>query len=139
MLLQLVYASRPFGFDASTLTNILFDARRCNTRDGITGALICRDDLFLQLLEGPEKAVEATFARIRADDRHIEVRQLVRQTIGDHERMFGAWAMRDDPAASWVWTREEVDAGVPESASKDEVLAMFRKLPPLDAPGQAPA
>jgi hypothetical protein len=59
MLLQLVYASRPFGFDAGTLTAILFDARRCNTRDGITGALICRDDLFLQLLEGPEAAVEA--------------------------------------------------------------------------------
>jgi Sensors of blue-light using FAD len=134
MLLQLVYASRPFGFDASTLTNILFDARRCNTRDGITGALICRDDLFLQLLEGPEGAVEAAYARIRADDRHIEVRRLVRRKIGDHERMFGAWAMRDDPAASWVWSRAEVDAGVPETASEDEVLAMFRNLPDHDAP-----
>ena len=134
MLLQLVYASRPFGFDASTLTNILFDARRCNTRDGITGALICRDDLFLQLLEGPEQAVEAAYARICADDRHVEVRKLVRRKIGDHERLFGAWAMRDDPAASWVWSREEVDAGVPESSSEDEVLEMFRKLPGLDAP-----
>ncbi len=134
MLLQLVYASRPFGFDANTLTNILFDARRCNTRDGITGALICRDDLFLQLLEGPEAAVEAAYARIRADDRHVEVRQLARRAIADHARMFGAWAMRDDPAATWVWTREEVDAGVPEEASEDEVLAMFRKLPAADAP-----
>jgi len=134
MLLQLVYASRPFGFDASTLTNILFDARRCNTRDGITGALICRDDLFLQLLEGPETAVEAAYARISADDRHIEVRQLARRKIADNARMFGAWAMRDDPAATWVWTREEVDAGMPEQASEDEVLAMFRKLPAMDAP-----
>ncbi len=136
MLLQLVYASRPFGFDASTLTNILFDARRCNTRDGITGALICRDDLYLQLLEGPEAAVEAAYARIRADDRHIEVRQLTRRLIADDARMFGAWAMRDDPAASWIWSRAEVDAGVPEQTSDDAVLAMFRQLPKMDAPAQ---
>ena len=130
MLLQLIYASRPFGYDSGVLTGILFDARRCNTRDGITGALICRDDLFLQLLEGPETAVEATFARIAADDRHIEVRQLTRRMIGENDRMFAAWAMRDDPAASWVWSREEVHSGVPERASQDEVLAMFRRLPP---------
>lgn len=135
MLLQLVYASRPFGFDANTLTNILFDARRCNMRDEITGALICRDDLFLQLLEGPQAAVEAAYARIRADERHIEVRQLVGRMIADDARMFGAWAMRDDPAATWVWSRAEVDAGVPEQASEHEVLAMFRKLPAGDAPG----
>jgi hypothetical protein len=135
MLLQLIYASRPFGYDAGMLTGILFDARRCNTRDGITGALICRDDLFLQLLEGPEAAVEATFARIAADDRHVEVRRLTRRMIPDDARMFGAWAMRDDPAASWVWSRAEVDAGVPERATEEEVLAMFRRLPPLDPPG----
>ncbi|MFN3846699.1 MAG: BLUF domain-containing protein, partial [Paracoccaceae bacterium] len=105
-LLQLTYASRPFGFDAVMLNAILFDARRCNARDGITGALICRDDLFLQLLEGPEAAVEAAYARIRADDRHIEVRQLTRRMIADDGRMFGAWAMRDDPATSWIWSRD---------------------------------
>ncbi len=59
MLLQLTYASRPLGYDSAMLTGILFDARRCNARDGITGALICRDDLFLQLPERPEAAVEA--------------------------------------------------------------------------------
>lgn len=134
MLLQLVYASRPFGFDSGTLTNILFDARRCNTRDGITGALICRDDLFLQLLEGPESAVEAAYSRIRADDRHIEVQELTRRMIAEDARMFGAWAMRDDPAASWVWSRAEVAAGIPERATEAEVLEMFRKLPTMDAP-----
>ncbi len=134
MLLQLTYASRPFGFDAGLLTGILFEARRCNARDGITGALICRDDLFLQLLEGPERAVTATYARICADDRHIEVRQLTSMTIADDARMFDGWAMRDDPAASWVWSRAEVDAGVPDRASADEVLDLFRRLPEMDPP-----
>ena len=80
-----------------------------------------------------EAAVDAAYARILADDRHIEVRPLARRMIADEARMFGAWAMRDDPAASWVWSRAEVDAGLPEQATEDEVLAMFRKLPPQTA------
>ena len=127
-LLQLIYASRPFGFDGVMLTAILFDARRCNTRDDITGALICRDDLFLQLLEGPEAAVEAAYTRIRRDDRHIEVRELLRREIADDARMFGQWAMKDDPATSLIWSREEVAAGVPEQATEAEMLAVFSQL-----------
>ncbi len=127
-LLQLVYASRPFGFDGVTLTAILFDARRCNTRDNITGALICRDDLFLQLLEGPVAAVEAAYARIRADDRHIEVRELLRREIAEDARMFGDWAMKDDPATSLIWSRADVAAGVPEQADEAAVLAVFAQL-----------
>ena len=41
-LTQLIYTSRPFGFDAHTLDDILLGARRNNERDGITGALVCR-------------------------------------------------------------------------------------------------
>jgi hypothetical protein len=127
-LLQLTYASRPFGFDAPTLAGILLDARRCNARDGVTGALICRDDIFLQLLEGPEARVEATYARILADDRHVEVTPLTRRIVADEKRMFPAWSMRDDPAQSWFWSRDEVDAGAPARATEDEVLALFRRL-----------
>jgi hypothetical protein len=127
-LLQLTYASHPFGFDGPTLAGILMDARRCNVRDGITGALICRDDLFLQLLEGPAAAVEATFRRIDKDDRHLEVRPLSRRTISDDARLFPNWTMRDDPAQSWVWSRAEVEDGVPERASEAQVIALFQRL-----------
>ncbi|MEM9128927.1 MAG: BLUF domain-containing protein, partial [Pseudomonadota bacterium] len=41
-MIQLVYASMPFGFDDAMLGGILLDARRCNERDDITGALIVR-------------------------------------------------------------------------------------------------
>jgi hypothetical protein len=37
--MQLIYASRPFGYDELTLVGILASARRNNERDGITGAL----------------------------------------------------------------------------------------------------
>ncbi len=132
-LIQLTYASRPFGFDGPSLAGILIDARRCNVRDGITGALICRDDLFLQMLEGPKAAVEATYKRIARDDRHIDVRPLTRRSINDDARLFPGWSMRDDPAQSWVWTRAEVEDGVPERASEAQVMAMFERLAGMPA------
>jgi len=124
--LQLVYASRPFGFDAATLLSILFKARARNTEADVTGCLICRDDIYLQLLEGPADSVTRIYNSILKDDRHVEVTQLVRH--GVPERMFGKWAMRDDPVHSWMWNREQIDAGVVNEATPDEVLAIFQRL-----------
>ncbi len=125
-LLQLIYASHPFGFDSATLSAILLDARRCNARDDITGMLICRGDLFLQLLEGPAEAVEATCKRIMADDRHVDMRVLSRETV--NERLFPQWSMRDDPAQSWLWTKDEVEAGKLDAAPPAEIQAVFQRL-----------
>jgi hypothetical protein len=125
-LIQLVYASKPFGFDQAILNGILSDARRLNPANDVTGALICRADLYLQLLEGPKSAVEATFARIAEDDRHLEVQRLVSRPI--EQRLFPDWAMRHDPARSWMWTQEEVDNGAIERATEEEVVAVFERL-----------
>lgn len=99
-LLRIIYSSQPFGFDEAALAGILLDARRCNTRDGVTGALICRRDVFVQLLEGPERQVRDAFARISRDDRHVDVVLHVSEAVA--ERMFGEWAMLHDPALSWL-------------------------------------
>ncbi len=125
-LVQLTYASRPFGFDEAVLGTILLDARRCNTRDGITGALIVRHDLFLQLLEGPAEAVDAAYQRISRDDRHIEVRQLTRREVD--KRLFPDWAMRHDPARSWMWSMDAVADGAIQRASEAEILGIFERL-----------
>lgn len=126
-LIQIIYASQPFGFDDAMLAGILLDARRCNTRDGITGALIARGDLYLQLLEGPEAKVEATFARIRRDDRHANAERLLSHPIT--HRMFPDWAMLDDPAQSWVWSREAVASGATDSAQAGaQALGFFQRL-----------
>ncbi|MBI1263949.1 MAG: blue light sensor protein [Alphaproteobacteria bacterium] len=121
-----IYTSRPFGFDTAILRGVLRDARRCNERDGVTGALICRADIYLQWLEGPEDAVRRTLERIGRDDRHLEVKLHVAEPAP--ERMFGDWAMLHDPAASWVWTPEEVTAGAAERATPEEVTGFFLKL-----------
>jgi Sensors of blue-light using FAD len=125
-LTQLIYASTPFGFDIPTLNGILNTARHNNARDDITGALICRGDLYLQMLEGPRAAVTRRFHKIMADDRHSNV---VLISYRDCEtRMFAEWQMLDDPARSWMWTQAEIAAGAIEAATESEVQAVFARL-----------
>jgi hypothetical protein len=131
-LFRAVYSSRPFGFDAAILNGILLDARRANTRDGITGALICRGDIYIQWLEGPEDKVRAAFARIRRDDRHVEVRLHVAEPLD--ARVFGDWTMLHDPAATWIWTQREVADGAVKRTTPEEVTGFFLRLREL---GQA--
>ena len=125
-LFRSIYSSRPFGFDAAILDGILADARRANTRDGITGALICREDIYLQWLEGPEDKVRQAVDRIARDDRHLEVRVHVAEPAA--ERVFGDWAMLDDPAASWIWSQQEVSDDAVERATPEEVTGFFLHL-----------
>jgi hypothetical protein len=125
-VVQLVYASRPFGFDAVTLDDILAVARHRNARDDLTGALICRHDIFMQLLEGPRAKVTATFARILRDDRHVDVSLL---WCGDAAaRLFPEWSMRHDPVRSWMWSREALRAGAIAQATAEESRQVFVRL-----------
>jgi Sensors of blue-light using FAD len=125
-LTQIIYSSKPFGFDASVLDDILTISRVLNVRDDITGTLICRADMYLQLIEGPDAAIQATYARILSDDRHLEINLLVSRPIA--ERMFPKWAMRDDPARSWMWTQAEVSAGAIHAATSATIINIFERL-----------
>ena len=125
-MLQLIYASHPFGFNEGALASILATAQRCNARDDITGALICRADLYLQLLEGPQNAVDAAYARITRDQRHTDIRLLSRRDVA--ERLFPDWAMRHDPARSWMWSQAEVTDDAIERATQAEAVAIFERL-----------
>ncbi|KPQ15182.1 MAG: Sensors of blue-light using FAD [Rhodobacteraceae bacterium HLUCCO18] len=125
-LFRAVYSSRPFGFDSAILSGILVDARRCNDRDGVSGALICRADIYLQWLEGPEDKVRDTLARIGRDDRHVEMMLQVAEPVA--ERVFGDWAMLHDPAATWIWSREEIAGGAVERSTPEEVIGFFLRL-----------
>jgi len=123
---RVIYTSRPFGYDSAMLNSILMDARTANVRDDITGALICRDDIYLQWLEGPEDKVRAAVDRIRRDDRHIDV--TVQSEGTAPERVFARWSMLHDPAVSWIWPPEDVAAGAAERATAQEVEGFFMKL-----------
>lgn len=120
---QLIYASRPFGYDSATLAGILSIARLRNAQTDITGALICRQDIYLQLLEGPAGRIETLFDRIAQDDRHMEVNVLVRCDVKD--RLFPTWAMKHDPAQTWLWTPEQIEQGALQKASPCEIRSVF--------------
>lgn len=123
---QLIYMSEPFGFDDATLNGILTDSRRANTRDGITGCLIARADIYLQLLEGTLDTVEAAYTRIRRDHRHLQVERLSMAKVD--ARLFPDWAMRDDPARSWLWTPDEIASGAIRDATPDSLRAVFERV-----------
>ena len=132
---QLIYSSQPYGLDEMTLAAILTSARHHNRRNGVTGSLICRRDLFLQMLEGDEDAVTSTYARILRDARHVDATRI--WSGGAPSRLFAAWDMRQDPARSWMWSREEVRDGALRRASAEEVLGIFRRIaaePPETGP-----
>jgi hypothetical protein len=125
-LVQIIYSSQPFGFDQPTLDGVLMQARRNNKRDDISGALICRQDLYLQLLEGPEDKIQATYERIKQDDRHMEVTLQASRPVS--ARTFGAWDMLHDPARSWLWSPEELAKGALKRTSAEDVTAIFTQL-----------
>lgn len=120
---QLVYCSRPFGFDGTMLDNILVSARHRNAAEGITGALVCRNDIFLQWLEGHAGKVENLFARIARDDRHVEIQVLIRRP--SETRLFEKWSMLHDPYPTKLWTPQEVHDGAALRASEQEVQDIF--------------
>ena len=90
--IQLAYvsaATRPI--DEAELAELLRVARCNNEKLGISGLLLYQDQSFIQVLEGPEAAVDATFSKIEADDRHEESRVIYRGTTD--EAIFEGWSM----------------------------------------------
>lgn len=93
-MLQMIYvSSATAAAERRDIEPILAASRRNNSRHGITGLLYADGKRFLQVLEGPQDAVEAAFARIKADPRHNAVVTLSRRSI--EAREFGEWAMAE--------------------------------------------
>ncbi len=91
-LYSLIYVSIATDEPGSEeLLEILRVSRVNNTRDDITGLLLYKDRRFMQLLEGPETAVCATFARIARDMRHHDVTILLEEKA--EGRDFPDWSM----------------------------------------------
>ena len=92
MTYQIVYSS-----DAATpmqtgdLEELLDHARRSNAANGITGALVYAEGMFLQILEGDEVRVRDLMAKIRRDVRHDSVIVLREGEVP--AAIFGSWKM----------------------------------------------
>ncbi len=90
---QTVYistATKKFN-EATDIDGILKVAHVFNKTQNITGMLVYKAGIFLQLLEGPEKEVESLMSKISKDERHSNVKILLKQK--DNPRLFGDWTM----------------------------------------------
>ncbi|MFZ7088346.1 BLUF domain-containing protein [Curtobacterium sp. RRHDQ10] len=95
-MLSIVYVSTATTPpDDAELAAILKVARRRNTELGVTGLLAYREGRFLQLVEGPDDAVDALYENIATDPRHRDVQLLDRDTVT--QRWFPDWAMAFEP------------------------------------------
>lgn len=91
-MIRIVYvsvASQPFS--EKDLLQLLAKCRSSNTEREITGQLVYSEGMFIQVLEGPSEAVDATYERIKKDTRHKNIKLLERTTID--ERQFADWSM----------------------------------------------
>ena len=77
--------------DRAMVDEILASSRRNNARDGLTGLLVVGGRRFLQVLEGPDKALDVAYERIKADPRHFALVSLSSKRV--ESRAFTDWDM----------------------------------------------
>jgi adenylate cyclase len=63
-----------------------------NSRDGITGVLMCCSGIFFQILEGEEDRIDLLYKRILEDDRHNKILCL-KSELNILQRRFPDWSM----------------------------------------------
>jgi len=73
------------------LVQLLEVSRRNNEKVGLSGMLLYSSQSFLQVLEGDEVALQETYARIGADDRHVNLRLLMNADVA--APLFPDWTM----------------------------------------------
>lgn len=103
-LVSVIYSSRAAReFTPDDLDRLLLNSRQRNETTELSGLLLYRSGTFLQLLEGPRKAVWQRFSSIERDPRHTEV--VVQSAEPIDQRMFGHWAMAHPGAPRVISTR----------------------------------
>jgi hypothetical protein len=122
MIKRLKYISRetrPMG--ATELAEIAAASQRNNAKIEVTGVLVKVGEFYFQVLEGPADAVDATFIRIEADERHRDI-VMVGKPERVEQRLFGTWAMRTEALQPKTVARHE-----PLGAIFDSIVELRQK------------
>ena len=155
---QIIYSSEStFPMKTEDLEELLERARARNSAQGISGALIYADGMFLQILEGEHDPVQALMAAILKDVRHENVLILREGTIPSAK--FSRWDMAyiaatAAEAANWAGVgaaTAKSDDGARDVADNvhrtaqfaQDILALLKQqaveTPREEAAGPAPA
>lgn len=119
----------------NALAEILEQARGRNFAKGITGALICTQVYFAQLLEGPGVLLDELMHRIELDHRHSDVTILRVNAIARRE--LPSWSMAYSGPSSYVARQIEPLIGETTGANPartDRLLGLLVGLASVEAP-----
>ncbi len=90
---RVIYCSKAAAdTDTADVFQIIEVSERNNPDRAITGFLICNNNRFFQLIEGPESAVATLLETLRKDPRHHSIEILDQDAAA--ERMFPDWSMK---------------------------------------------
>jgi hypothetical protein len=132
-LARLIYASRSRdrgqGGFSEIVRTILLKSIHNNRMAAITGFLVTGDGRFLQLLEGPVGEIDATFARILLDDRHVDISVISRGPV--ERRLYRDWNMAQHQivaADQGLLARAGLEAFTPDALDEAGALAILTGL-----------
>ena len=127
-LFRLLYVSQSLQrIRHSDVQAILRVSQRNNRRNGITGVLCIGTGMFMQVLEGPEQKVIATYAGIIEDPRHT--RCGIVNAVPAKARLFDEWAMGYIKTEAEAPRLMDYALSVREAAtSQDRTISMMRDL-----------
>ena len=125
-LKQVIYASEKTDTSSDSLTDIYDISQKNNLESGISGCLLIGSNSYLQLLEGPDSAVENLYSKIKMDSRHKKVKKLFEQHI--EEKSFSSWSMKFAPFNNIEWGNKELDAGRFQNISATDAVKVFKSV-----------
>ena len=125
-LKQVIYVSEKTDTSSDSLTDIYDISQKNNSESGISGCLLIGSNSYLQLLEGPDSAVENLYSKIKMDSRHKKVKKLFEQHI--EEKLFSSWSMKFAPFNNIEWGNEEFDAGKFQNISAAAAIKVFESI-----------
>ena len=125
-LKQVIYVSEKTDTSSDSLTDIYDISQKNNSESGISGCLLIGSNSYLQLLEGPDAAVENLYSKIKMDSRHKKVKKLFEQHI--EEKSFSSWSMKFAPFNNIEWGNKEFDEGKFQNISAAATIKAFKSI-----------
>ena len=125
-LKQVIYVSEKTDTSSDSLTDIYDISQKNNSESGISGCLLIGSNSYLQLLEGPDPAVENLYSKIKTDSRHKKVKKLFEQHI--EEKLFSSWSMKFAPFKNVEWGNKEFDAGNFQNINAAAAIKVFQSI-----------
>ena len=125
-LKQVIYVSEKTDTFTDSLTDIYDISQKNNSESGISGCLLIGSNSYLQLLEGPDTAVENLYSKIKMDSRHKKVKKLFEQHI--EEKLFASWSMKFAPFNNIEWGNKEFDEGKFQNISAAAAANVFQSI-----------